>query len=57
MKIFEFLFKKKPAEKPVEINCKSCKFNDGLNCSVGTHYAKHHGTNAICFEGELWEKR
>ncbi len=36
--------------------CKDCKFNSGLYCIVGTHYATK-GINAVCHEGELWENK
>lgn len=35
--------------------CTKCKFNLGETCGVGTVYAEK-GINAICYEGELWEK-
>jgi len=37
--------------------CITCKFNeDGNHCTVGTHYAEK-GLSAVCYEGELWEKK
>lgn len=35
--------------------CTTCKFNDGTDCVVGSHYAAK-STSAVCYEGELWEK-
>jgi len=35
-------------------DCSNCKFNDGENCTVGTHYAEQ-GRYGICMEGELHE--
>ena len=35
--------------------CLNCKYNLGESCGVGTVYAEK-GINAICYEGELWEK-
>jgi len=35
--------------------CAKCKFNLGETCGVGTVYTEK-GINAICYEGELWEK-
>ena len=48
---FKRIFKKQREEKPIKKNsCLTCKFNQGLYCSVGD--VKF---NQICFEGELWE--
>lgn len=41
--------------KAHENSCTTCRFNDGTNCYVGTHYAEK-GETGICYNGELWEK-
>jgi len=35
--------------------CMNCRFNNTMECTVGTYYAEK-GRNAVCYEGELWEK-
>lgn len=45
--------------KPVidtEPTCKTCKFNSGPSCTVGSYYAEK-GVSAVCFSGELWESK
>ena len=37
-------------------NCTTCRFNDGVFCNVGTHYAEM-GKTGLCIQGELWEKK
>ena len=43
-------------DKIKEKSCIACRFNDDMDCTVGTHYAAR-GMSVICYEGERWEKK
>jgi hypothetical protein len=52
--IIGFFYKKKQKN-----TCITCKFNSEIwagTCIVGTYYAEK-GMSAICYKGELWEKK
>ena len=49
-----YLFKKEPV-KPIR-TCKTCRFNGGENCTVGSHYAEQGIRVNACYEGELWKE-
>lgn len=44
-------------KKEIELKhtCKTCRFNEGIYCNVGSYYAEK-GQDKVCFQGELWEK-
>lgn len=52
MRLPKFFRKDKKKKK----SCVTCKFNQDLNCNVGTRLASK-GVTGLCFEGEWWQKK